>query len=101
MDTLLIIISALLIASNAVSFSLMAIDKRKAIRQHGGKPATRRIPERTLFISAGLFGGLGGVLGMLLMHHKTKHWYFAVFFPLMLIAQIAVLAFLYYMAFIR
>ena len=38
------------------------------------------------------FGGLGGVLGMKVFHHKTQHWYFKVFFPVLLIVQIAVLA---------
>lgn len=91
----LIILIAFLCIMNIISFALMAIDKKKAIKQHGGKPQTRRIPEKTLFIFTGLFGGLGGVLGMTLMHHKTKHWYFALFFPLMLIAQIVILILAY------
>ena len=44
---------------------------------------------------AALFGGLGGCLGMYLKRHKTNHWYFALFFPLMLIAQVAILVLLY------
>lgn len=91
----LIILIAFLCIMNIISFALMAIDKKKAIKQHGGKPQTRRIPEKTLFIFTGLFGELGGVLGMTLMHHKTKHWYFALFFPLMLIAQIVILILAY------
>ena len=90
-----IILAVIIIIMNILSFSLMAIDKKKAIKQHGTKPSTRRIPEKTLFLATALFGGLGGVLGMLIMHHKTKHWYFAVFFPLMLVAQIIVLFFAY------
>lgn len=46
-------------------------------------------------MATALFGGLGGCLGMYLLRHKTKHWYFALFFPLMLIAQIAILVLLY------
>ena len=38
------------------------------------------------------FGGLGGVLGMKVFNHKTQHWYFRVFFPVLLIVQIALLA---------
>ncbi len=64
----------------------MAYDKRCA------KAGKRRIPEKTLFIAAACFGGLGGVLGMVLCRHKTKHWYFKVFFPLMLVVQIVLLA---------
>ena len=71
---------------NLFSFSLMAYDKRCA------KAGKRRVPEKTLFLAAACFGALGGVLGMQLCRHKTKHWHFRVFFPLMLAAQIALLA---------
>lgn len=83
----LIIIGAALILLNLVSFSLMAYDKRCA------KEGKRRVPEKNLFIAAACFGGLGGVLGMILCRHKTRHWYFRVFFPGLLILQ-AVLVFL-------
>lgn len=71
---------------NLVSFCLMAYDKRCA------KSGRRRVPEKTLFLAAACFGGLGGVLGMTLCRHKTKHWYFRLFFPVLLIVQIALLA---------
>ena len=75
---------------NLVSFGLMAWDKRCA------KAGARRVPEKTLFLSAACFGGLGGVLGMTLCRHKTKHWYFRLFFPILLAAQIALLAFFFF-----
>ncbi|MBQ6595282.1 MAG: DUF1294 domain-containing protein [Clostridia bacterium] len=79
-----------LLAANVVSFSLMAHDKRMA--RSGG----RRVPEKTLFLASACFGGLGGVLGMQLMRHKTKHWYFRAFFPILLAVQaILLLAGLY------
>ena len=80
--TIALIILALL---NLISFSLMAYDK------HCAKFGKWRIQEKTLFIAAACFGGLGGVLGMTVCRHKTKHWYFKVFFPLMLAVQIALL----------
>ena len=87
MNTALIIAAAAILAVlNLISFGLMAYDKRCA---RSGK---RRVPEKTLFIAAACFGGLGGVLGMQLCRHKTKHWYFNVFFPLLLVVQIALLA---------
>ena len=86
MNLTLVIVLAVLVIMNIVSFSLMAYDKRC---DKGGK---WRVPEKTLFLATALFGGLGGVLGMVLCRHKTKHWYFQVFFPLLLIAQIALLA---------
>ncbi len=71
---------------NLVSFGLMAYDKRCA------KSGKWRVPEKTLFLAAACFGGLGGVLGMFLCRHKTKHWYFRVFFPVLLAVQIVLLA---------
>ena len=79
----------LLLIINIISLFLMGLDK------HLAKAGKRRIPEKVLFISAALFGGLGGVLGMGLFRHKTKHWYFKLFFPVFLIVQIALLAVLY------
>ena len=38
------------------------------------------------------FVSIFGVLGMVLCRHKTKHWYFRLFFPLFLAVQIAILA---------
>ncbi len=79
------IVLILLVILNAVSFSLMAYDKHCAMK------GNRRVPEKTLFIAAACFGGLGGVLGMTICRHKTRHWYFRLFFPLLLIAQIVLL----------
>ena len=70
---------------NLVSFSLMAYDK------HCAKAGKWRISEKAMFIAAACLGGLGGVLGMTVCWHKTKHWYFKVFFPLMLVVQIVLL----------
>ena len=77
-----------LAALNLVSFGLMAYDKRCA------KAGKWRVPEKTLFIAAACFGALGGVLGMFLCRHKTKHWYFKVFFPVLLAVQIVILTLL-------
>ena len=72
---------------NVISFFLMARDKRLARRGH------RRIPEKVLFLSALLFGALGGTAAMWIFRHKTKHWYFRLFFPLLVVVQAAVLAY--------
>ena len=79
------IIAVLLVILNIVSFSLMAYDKRCA---GAGK---WRVPEKVLFLATACFGGLGGVLGMTLCRHKTKHWYFRLFFPVLLIIQVVIL----------
>ena len=56
-----------LLAVNLAAFTLMGVDKRRARR------GAWRVPERTLFLPALLGGALGGVLGMRVFHHKTRH----------------------------
>jgi uncharacterized membrane protein YsdA (DUF1294 family) len=68
----------------------MRHDKRCAQR------GLRRVPEKKLFLAAACFGGLGGVLGMHLLRHKTKHWYFKIFFPLILVIQVVLLGAAFY-----
>ena len=86
-NTVIVLIAlVILVITNLVSFFLMMHDKNCA------KKGSWRVPEATLFIATACFGGLGGVLGMQLLRHKTKHWYFAVFFPLMLVVQVILLA---------
>ena len=83
--TIVLIALAVLVATNLTSFLLMRKDKRSAAKKEW------RVPEATLFIATACFGGLGGVLGMQLLRHKTQHWYFKLFFPLMLIVQVLLL----------
>ena len=75
-----------LIVINLIGFVLMGIDKRRARRHQW------RIPERTLFLAALLGGSPGGILGMYVFRHKTRHWYFAVGFPVILVIQLIVAA---------
>ena len=84
-----IAIIAALVCLNALSFFLMGYDKRCA------RKGKWRIPEKTLFLSAALFGAFGGCLGMYLLRHKTKHWYFKLFFPLMLLIQAGILGYIW------
>ena len=72
-----------LLAVNAAAFCLMGADKRRARR------GTWRISEKVLFLPAVLGGALGGLLGMRVFHHKTRHWYFRFGFPLLLALQLA------------
>lgn len=76
---------ALLAVINVVSFALMGVDKRRARRHQW------RVSERTLFLAAACFGALGGTLGMVVFHHKTRHWYFRDGFPVMLAMQAALI----------
>lgn len=72
-----------LLLANLMGLILMAADKKRARR--GGW----RVPEKTLFLVAVLGGSVGCWAGMYLFHHKTRHWYFVVGMPLILVAQIA------------
>ena len=85
MNPILIVLLSVTVIMSLVSFFLMRHDKQCA------KSGKRRVSEKTLFLVAGLFGALGGTLAMWIFRHKTKHWYFAVFFPLMTILHVAVI----------
>ncbi len=82
-EYLLYALGIYLLAVNLWAFALMGIDKRRA------KKDLWRIKERTLFLPVLLGGGVGGILGMKMFHHKTKHWYFRFGFPAILILEIA------------
>ena len=81
---LLLIIYAVM---SVIGFALMGIDKSRAINHKW------RIKEATLFLIALFGGGIGSTLGMFFFRHKTKHWYFRLFFPLFAAAQTALLFF--------
>ncbi|MDE6661448.1 MAG: DUF1294 domain-containing protein, partial [Anaeroplasmataceae bacterium] len=46
-----------------------------------------RTKEKTLLILPWLMGGLGGFLGIYVVRHKTRHWYFPLNNMLALIVQ--------------
>ena len=75
-------------AVNILLYILMGVDKFKALKHK------RRIPEKLLFLFAIIGGALGGTLGMLSFRHKTKHWYFEVFFPLLSVLDLALVFYL-------
>ncbi len=85
MQPLFFIVLGILLLTNLFSFLLMWYDKRCA------RKGKWRVKEATLFLACACFGGVGGVLGMNILRHKTKHWYFKLFFPLMMIIQIVLL----------
>jgi uncharacterized membrane protein YsdA (DUF1294 family) len=89
MKPVTIVVLGALLLLNLISFFLMWHDKQCA------KKNQWRVPEKILFLSAALFGAFGGTLGMFVFRHKTKHWYFRVFFPLLMVLQAAVLGYLW------
>lgn len=86
MNTYQIVITCVFAAMTVLGFVVMGIDKAKA------KEGKWRIKEAALFAFAILFGGVGTTLGMCVFRHKTKHWYFAVFFPILALVDIALYA---------
>ena len=76
---------AYLAAVNLLLFAVMGADKRRARRR------LYRVRERTLFALCLLGGGLGGLLGMWVFRHKTRHVKFVAGFPLILLAEAAAL----------
>lgn len=74
-----------LFIANLIGFVLMFKDKQYA------KKHMWRVKESTLFLTAILLGSLGIFLGMRIFRHKTKHWKFVVFIPLIIISQVALI----------
>lgn len=83
METKNILLFVYLLGMNAAAYILMAVDKTNAIRK------ARRIPEAVLLLIAALGGSLGEWLGMVSLHHKTKHKKFLILVPLFLFVHIA------------
>lgn len=82
------LVAAYFIIMNIAGLLVMYMDKHKA-RKHKW-----RIPEKTLFIVSLLGGSIGTWSGMYIFRHKTKHWYFVVGMPLILILQTGLYVFI-------
>ena len=87
--TVTLVVLAYLAVMTVVGLIVMKADKTKAEKNKW------RIKEATLFLISAIGGSLGTWAGMYLFRHKTKHWYFVVGMPLILILHIALLVFLF------
>lgn len=74
---------------NIITFLVMGLDKWKA------KRGSWRIQESALFTFVIFGGGIGGILGMIVFHHKTKKPKFQILFPLITILEIAFLVYFF------
>ena len=83
------IILGYLLAVNIATFFLYGIDKYKA------RKGRWRISEATLLTMAVIGGSIGAWAGMRLWHHKTMHKKFKYGIPLIIIMQIALVAYLH------
>ncbi len=74
---------------NLIGLLLMGMDKLRAKRKK------YRIPERTLFIIAALFGSIGIFIGMYLFRHKTRKLKFSIGIPAILVVQLLLVTLFY------
>lgn len=74
-----------LVLINLIAFAMFGMDKKRA------KKGQWRISEKGLFLAALLGGSIGAICGMQLFRHKTRHWYFRIGLPLILLLQAAAL----------
>jgi uncharacterized membrane protein YsdA (DUF1294 family) len=72
---------------NCIGLWSMWEDKRRAVKRK------YRLSEKTLFIIAIIGGSIGSIIGMYTFRHKTKHWYFKVGLPTILLFQLLAWAF--------
>ena len=86
MKDIWIIVIIYLAAVNLFGFAIMGIDKVKAKRRKW------RIPEATLFMVAAIGGSIGSIAGMYIFRHKTKHLYFVIGMPIILVLQLIAIA---------
>lgn len=84
------VIFAYLLVINLVGFSLMGIDKNRAINNEW------RIPEKTLFLTAAAGGAPGVYAGMQVFRHKTKHPTFTIGIPAIMAVWIIVIGAYFY-----
>lgn len=82
-------IFAYLLIINIFTLVVFGWDKQQA---QGGRT---RVAEKRLWGLNWLGGSLGGVLGMYLFRHKTRHFKFRVGLPAILVAQAALLIYWY------
>lgn len=89
MNTLHSCLSYYLLAINAVTFIVYGIDKYEA------KKAMWRISEATLLMQAVLAGSIGAWIAMRVWRHKTMHKKFKYGIPVILLIQIALIAYMH------
>ena len=87
MEILKLIILIYITVINIIGFVMCRVDKKRA------KKGDWRISEKSFFMTAAFGGALGVYLGMYFFRHKTKHWYFVIGIPVILIVEIILLFF--------
>ena len=83
-----IILLIYILLINIAGFVMMGSDKHRA------RKGVYRISEKAFFAVSIIGGSAGTWLGMYFFRHKTKHWYFVVFIPLIIVMQAALIVFM-------
>ena len=81
-----------LIVVNVLAFGIMCLDK------HFARVGARRVPEKWLFFVSLMGGGIGTLIAMKLVRHKTRHWTFVYGIPLCILLNVV---FIYPLVFYR
>ena len=79
-----------LVGINTVAFIVYGVDKWRAAHNRW------RIPETTLLGLAVIGGSIGALLGMKVWHHKTMHKKFRFGLPMILMAQMLLVGYIWY-----
>lgn len=79
-------ILAIFLLLNAFAFLVMLTDKNRS-----RKGSVERISEGMLFFLAAAFGSVGVLVGMFVIRHKTRKWYFVIGIPLLMLQNLAFL----------
>ena len=87
MENYLILFLIYLLVINFYAVVITVSDKKLA------KSGARRVPEKTLFITAALGGSLGMYITMRKIRHKTLHKRFMIGIPLIMAAQCVLIIF--------
>lgn len=82
------ILGIYLVIVNLVTLALFLIDKKRAEKEES------RIPEAALLGPCLIGGGLGGLIGMYSVRHKTRKSYFTFGVPFKLVLSLVVIAYL-------
>ena len=85
---MLLMLWAVWLAINLITFILYGVDKRRA------RKGAWRIPEKTLLGVAAAGGSIGALAGMYTFRHKTKHIKFTLGIPVILMVQVGLVIWL-------
>ncbi len=79
------------IAAVSLAAVIMTVRDKSAAKRH-----KRRVPEKTLFITAALGGSAAMLAAMVAIRHKTKHKRFMIGLPIIILLQTALGIVIYY-----